>query len=118
MNTTEATNDAATCINIQKLVDKGLKIKPDDVKILTNGGKNLAQNCRKYQESIRYFDRALIVNASYVPAIYNKGVSLWKLGNHTEAQGLIKKAGQLDRKYEGDFVVGVPRLSEPLPLPI
>ncbi len=68
--------DSATCENIQQLVDMGLKLNPDNIKILTNAGKNLAQKCGKYQESISYFDRALKIDINYVPALYNKGVSL------------------------------------------
>jgi len=112
-------SDAATCENIKKLVDTALNLKPDDVKILTNGGLNLAQKCGKYEESITYYDRALAVNASYVPALYNKGVSLDKIGNHEEeAQGLFEKAKDLDPNYKTDFIVGAPRLAEPLPSPI
>jgi protein O-GlcNAc transferase len=87
--------DAATSENIQQLVNRGLKIKPDDVKILTNGGKNLAQKCGKYQESISYYDRALSVDSNYAPALYNKGVSVEKLGNNIEAQQLFEKARKL-----------------------
>ena len=47
--------------------------------------------------------RALAVNASYVPALYNKAVSLEKLGNHEEAQGLFDKAKQLDPTYKGEM---------------
>ena len=112
-------SDSATCENIKKLVDTALNLKPDDVKILTNGGLNLAQKCGKYEESITYYDRALAVNASYVPALYNKGVSLDKIGNHEEeAQGLFEKAKDLDPNYKTDFIVGAPRLAEPLPSPI
>ncbi len=71
--TVTTTTTPATCKNIQQLVDTGLKLKADDVKILTNGGKNLADKCGKYQESIAYFDRALAVDADYVPTLYNKG---------------------------------------------
>lgn len=118
-NSTKATtSDTATCENIQKLVDTALNLKPDDVKILTNAGKNLAQKCGNPEESIPYYDRALKVDANYVPALYNKGVSLEKLGNHEEAQALFDKAKQLDPSYKGDFIVGAPRLAEPLPSPI
>ena len=117
-STMVTTNDAATCENIQKLVDQGLKLKPDDIKILTNAGINLAQKCGKYEESITYYDRALAVNASYVPALYNKAVSLDKIGNHEEAQTLFEKSKELDPNYKTDFIVGAPRLAEPLPSPI
>jgi tetratricopeptide (TPR) repeat protein len=112
------TSDAATCENIQKLVETALKLKPDDIKILTNAGINLAQKCGKYEESITYYDRALAVNASYVPALYNKALSLDKVGSHEEAQGMLDKAKELDPNYKTDFIVGAPRLSEPLQSPI
>ena len=115
---TVTTSDAATCKNIQELVERGLKIKPDDIKILTNAGKNLAQKCGKYQESISYYDRALVIDINYVPALYNKGVSLEKLGNHDEAQQLFEKAKLLDPTYGGEFILSAPRLSKPLPSPI
>jgi tetratricopeptide (TPR) repeat protein len=115
---TLTTTDSATCENIQQLVDMGLKLKPDNIKILTNAGKNLAQKCGKYQESISYFDRALKIDINYVPALYNKGVSLEKLGNNDEAQQLFEKAKLLDPTYGGDFILGAPRLSKPLPSPI
>ena len=86
--------------------------------ILTNAGINLAQKCGKYEVSISYYDRALAVNVTYVPALYNKAVSLDKIGNHEEAQGLFDKAKQLDPTYKTDFIVGAPRLAEPLPSPI
>jgi tetratricopeptide (TPR) repeat protein len=95
-----------------------LKLKPKDIKILTNGGKNLAEKCGKYQESISYYDKALAVDANYVPALYNKGVSMEKLGDHDEAQQLFDKATELDPSYKGEFIVGQPRLSNPLPSPI
>ena len=115
---TTSTTDAATCTSIQQLVERGLKLQPDNIMILTNAGINLAQKCGNYEESITYYDRALVVNASYVPALYNKGVSLDKIGNHEEAQGLFVKAKELDPNYKTDFIVGAPRLAEPLPSPI
>jgi len=81
-------------------------------------GKNLAQKCGKYPESISYYDRAVIVDDTYVRALYNKGVSLERLGNHEEAQTLFEKSKELDPTYEGKFIVGVPRVSEPPPSPI
>jgi tetratricopeptide (TPR) repeat protein len=111
-------SDSATCETIQQLVQKGLKLQPNNIMILTNAGINLAQKCGKYEESITYYDRALVVNATYVPALYNKAVSLDKTGNHEEAQGLFDKAKELDPNYKTDFIVGAPRLAEPLPSPI
>jgi len=116
-STVVTTNNAATCENNYKLVERGLKLQPDNIMILTNAGINLAQKCGKYEESITYYDRALAVNATYVPAMYNKGISLEKLGNHAEAQGLFDKAKELDPNYKTDFIVGAPR-AEPLPSPI
>jgi tetratricopeptide (TPR) repeat protein len=82
------------------------KLESDNIKILTNAGINLAQKSGRYQESITYYDRALAVNATYVPALYNKAVSLDKIGNHEEeAQALFDKAKELDPNYKTDFIV-------------
>ncbi|HEX7178079.1 MAG TPA: tetratricopeptide repeat protein [Nitrososphaeraceae archaeon] len=50
--------------------------------------------------TIVFFDRALKIDLNWVPALFNKGICLEKLGNHEDAQELFDRAKQLDPTYK------------------
>lgn len=50
--------------------------------------------------TIVFFDWALKIDLNWVPALFNKGICLEKLGNHEDAQELLDRAKQLDPTYK------------------
>ena len=54
--------------------------------------------------NLKVFDIILSIDPKNAPSLYNKGVALDKLGNHTQAQYYQQKAQQINPKYVGEFI--------------
>jgi tetratricopeptide (TPR) repeat protein len=66
-----------------------------DADALYNKGLGLA-NLGKYDEAIKYFDRALDIDPNNIGALTNKGASLIYLGRPQEASSYFDRALDID----------------------
>jgi len=67
---------------------------PDDADAWNNKGVSLAQ-LGKYEEAIKYYDKAIEIKPDFANAWFNKGNSLVKLGKEEEARICYDKAKKL-----------------------
>ena len=58
----------------------------------------------KYNESLKVFEKVLSIDPNDVSSLYNKGIALDKLGDHTQAQYYQQKAQQINPQYVGEFI--------------
>ena len=54
----------------------------------------------KYDESLKIFEKAISIDSTFAPSLYNKGIVLDKLGDHTQAQSYKQKALQINPDIE------------------
>jgi tetratricopeptide (TPR) repeat protein len=83
--------------------DVARAIRPDDSlsKLYPNRPEplynisNVYFDAKQYQTAIEYCDKAIAVDSTYAPAIYNKGACLINLGDKVEGCRLIEKSAGL-----------------------
>ena len=69
---------------------------PEDLKEL---GNTLFKK-RKYVDALRAYDRALEIDDRFLPALYNKGMTLLKLDLADEAMSAVKKGLEISPRSD------------------
>ena len=74
-----------------KYYDKALAKNPNATDILNNRCLSFL-HLEEYNESLKVFEKVLSIDPNDASSLYNKGISLDKLGNHTQAHYYQQKA--------------------------
>ena len=81
----------------QQALERYVALKPEDPSGRDALG-DLMLHQQKPQEALDYFNRAVELNASFYPAIFNKGRALKQLGRKEEARQAFQQVIQMDKK--------------------
>ncbi len=57
------------------------------------------RNMGKYLESLKFFDKAIQLDPMHSVAINNKGVSLYLMNRHKEANDCFRKAFEINLEF-------------------
>jgi tetratricopeptide (TPR) repeat protein len=74
-----------------KYYDKALAKNHNATDILNNRCLSFL-HLEKYNESLKVFEKVLSIDPNDASSLYNKGIALDKLGNHTQAHYYQQKA--------------------------
>ncbi len=95
--------------NAQTLFASGLVTAPNSARAQNHYASYLRMEAEKtqdpnqrnqlFRESVKYYDKALVIHSEYTEALYNKGVSLFSIGNPAEAEKAYQRVLEIEPNY-------------------